>query len=31
MYKGVKFETCIFGHNEPQGTDIAERISAELR
>ncbi len=31
MYKGVKFEACISGHNEPQGADIAKRILAELR
>ncbi|MGE5494108.1 MAG: MBL fold metallo-hydrolase [Burkholderiales bacterium] len=29
-YKSVKFETCISGHNEPQGADIAERILAAL-
>jgi glyoxylase-like metal-dependent hydrolase (beta-lactamase superfamily II) len=29
-YKEMKFETCISGHNVPQGADIAERILAAL-
>lgn len=31
IYKGMEFDACISGHNEPQGSDIADRILAALR
>lgn len=31
MYSETEFDVCISGHNEPQGSDIAERILAALR